>query len=70
MGRPRYEDSFSAHRDTHRELVREGGRDATIITKLLGLVKLYPPLFRYIAHTRRFCDIHGILPDAPANAVK
>jgi ribonuclease HI len=58
----------SAHRDARRELVREGGRDANIITKLLGTTKLYPPLFRYVARTGRFRNVHGDIPDAPVTA--
>jgi hypothetical protein len=60
----------SAHRDARRELTREGGRDATVITKLLGNTKLYPPLFRFIARTDRFRTVHGTIPNMPANAVK
>jgi hypothetical protein len=60
----------SAHREARRELVSEGGREATIITKLLGSVKLYPLLFRYIAHTGRFHNVHGALPHIAAIATK
>jgi hypothetical protein len=55
----------SAHREARRRLVLEGGRNATIITKLLGSTKLYPPLFRYIARTGRFYNVHGSLPESP-----
>jgi ribonuclease HI len=60
----------SAHREARRELVSAAGRDATVITKLLGSAKLYPLLFCYIARTERFRNVHGLLPLPPTVTMK
>lgn len=55
----------TAHTDARRELVRAGGQRTRTLSKLLGMPKLQPHLFRYIARTGRFHSVHGDLPDPP-----
>jgi hypothetical protein len=54
-----------AHRDARRELVRAGGLQTQILTKLLGSPKLIPHLFRFLGCTSRFHTVHGELPPLP-----
>ncbi|KAJ7158439.1 hypothetical protein C8R46DRAFT_836987, partial [Mycena filopes] len=48
-----------AHNDARRELYRTGGRNARVMSKLMGQPELLPHLFRYLARTGRFHTVHG-----------